>query len=48
MNSEVKPRFQKQIVSVAGANNYAPIDYNVFVLDYANPTTNTNVYNITL
>lgn len=48
MNAEVKLRFQKQIVSVAGANGHAPIDYNVFILDYANPTTDTNVYNITI
>lgn len=46
MNSEVKLRFQKQIVPVAGVNGYAPIDYNVFVLEYVNPTTDTNVYNI--
>ena len=46
MNSESKPRFQKQIVSVAGANGYSPIDYNVFVLDYIDPATATNVYDI--
>lgn len=46
MNSESKPRFQKQIVSVAGTNGYSPIDYNVFVLDYIDPATATNVYDI--
>jgi hypothetical protein len=46
MNSESKVRFQKQIIPVAGANGYAPIDYNVFVLDYIDPATATNVYDI--
>ena len=46
MNSESKVRFQKQIIPVAGANGYAPIDYNVFVLDYIDPATVTNVYDI--
>lgn len=48
MNGETKPRFKKQIVSVYGANDKDPIDYNVFVLDYVDPTTVTNVYDITL
>lgn len=46
--AEVKSRFQKLIMPVAGENNYNPIDYNVFILDYANPTTIENIYEIIL
>lgn len=37
-----------QIIQVAGANSHNPIDYKVYVMDFANPYDTTNVFTATI
>lgn len=48
MNAEIKTSFTKSTVNVEGANAYTAIEYNVYVLDYANANDAGNTYKITL
>lgn len=46
MNAEILPAFAAQTVSVKGANNYAAIDYRVYVQQFASANDKANTYTI--
>ena len=48
MNADVTGTFVKSTVSVEGANNYAPKDYNVWVFEPAVPYENAATLKVTL
>lgn len=47
-NSEIKGSFSYTTISVAGANGYMPVSYNVYTLDFAGAYGQTNTYKVTL
>lgn len=47
-NGEVKDTFQRHIIKVAGANNFEPIDYKVYVYVSAVPAAGQMTYNVTI
>lgn len=46
MNAEILPAFAAQTVPVKGANNYAAIDYRVYVQQFASANDKANTYTI--
>ena len=47
-NSNIVGSFKSTTVSVEGYNSYTAQTYNVYYLDYANATTKTNTYKVTI
>lgn len=48
MNAEIASAFKKSVVNVEGAGSFAGIDYNVYVMDLAEPNNKQNTYKVTL
>lgn len=48
LNAEIKTAFTKSILSVEGANSLDPIEYKVYVTDYAEPNDTANSYKVTI
>lgn len=48
MGAEISPSFVLNTIQVAGENNYNPVDYKTYILDYANPNNTQNTYNVTI
>lgn len=48
LNAQIVGSFKKQLVQVSGANNYNPIEYKVFTLEFANPNNTQNIIKITI
>lgn len=48
MNAEIKTAFTMSQINVEGANGYSPIQYKVYVLDFANPNDTANTYKVTI
>lgn len=48
MGAEISPSFVLNTIQVAGENNYNPVDYKTYILDYANPNDTQNTYNVTI
>lgn len=48
INAEIVSSFEKYFIDVAGENNYIPIKYKVFILDYAYGIRESNVYKVTI
>ena len=46
LNAEIASSFVKSEVQVAGANNYSPIAYKVYTLDFANANDTANTYTV--
>ena len=46
LNAEIKTAFTKHIIQVYGANSYSPIDYKVYVFDFATANDESNIYKI--
>ena len=46
LNAEIASSFTKTEVQVAGANNYSPITYKVYTLDFANANDTANSYTV--
>lgn len=46
LNAEIASSFVKSEVQVAGANNYSPIPYKVYTLDFANANDTSNTYTV--
>lgn len=46
LNAEIASSFAKSEVQVAGANNYSPIAYKVYTLDFANANDTANTYTV--
>ena len=48
MGAEIVQSFEKSVVTVAGDNEYEPIDYKVFVLPFGEPNDAANTFNVTI
>lgn len=48
MGAEISSSFVLNTIKVAGENNYNPVDYKVYILDYANANDTVNTYNVTI
>lgn len=48
LNAEIKTAFKLSTVNVAGANNYNPISYKVYVYDMAEPNGKANSFTVTI
>lgn len=48
MGAEISSSFVLNTIKVAGENNYNPVDYKVYILDYANANDTANTYNVTI
>ena len=48
MNAEILSSFNKQTVSVEGANAYTAITYKVYILDFANANDTANKFTVTI
>lgn len=48
MGAEISSSFVLNTIQVAGENNYNPVDYKVYILDYANTNDTANTYNVTI
>lgn len=48
MGAEISSSFVLNTIQVAGENNYNPVDYKVYILDYANANDTANTYNVTI
>lgn len=48
MGAEISSSFVLNTIQVAGENNYNPVDYKVYILDYANANDTVNTYNVTI
>lgn len=46
LNAEIKSAFTMNTVKVAGANEYAPQDYRVYITDFAAPLEKANSYTV--
>lgn len=46
LNAEIASSFTLNTVQVAGANNYSPINYKVYTLDFANANDTVNTYTV--
>lgn len=46
MNAEIKSSFVKSTVSVEGANKHTPIDYKVYILDFAEANGTANKFTV--
>lgn len=46
LNAEIASSFAQSEVNVAGANNYSPIAYKVYILDFANANDTQNTYTV--
>ena len=47
-DANIVSSFKKEIIAIEGNNNYAPIDYKVYSIDFANPYDTTNYYTFTI
>lgn len=47
-NVNILASFNKSIMEVEGNNNYAPIDYKIYTLNFANPYETANYYTFTI
>ena len=47
-NVNILASFNKSIMEVEGNNNYAPIDYKIYTLNFANPYEVANYYTFTI
>ena len=48
MGAEIGSSFTLNTIQVSGENNYNPVDYKTYILDYANPNDTQNTYNVTI
>lgn len=48
LNAEISGSFKYQQISVGGANDYDPIKYHIYTLDYANANDTVNTYTVTI
>lgn len=48
MGAEIGSSFALNTIQVSGENNYNPVDYKTYILDYANPNDTQNTYNVTI
>lgn len=48
MGAEIGSSFALSTIQVSGENNYNPVDYKTYILDYANPNDTQNTYNVTI
>lgn len=48
MNAEISSSFKYEEIDVGGVNNYDPIKYRVYTLDYANANDTVNTYTVTI
>lgn len=48
MGAEIGSSFSLNTIQVSGENNYNPVDYKTYILDYANPNDTQNTYNVTI
>jgi hypothetical protein len=48
MNAEIVTGFAKSTIKVAGANEYNPIDYKVYIMDFANAIETANTFKVTI
>lgn len=46
LNAEIKSSFVAETISVAGNNSYKPIDYKVYILDFAEPNNTANKFTV--
>lgn len=47
-NTNILNSFKKSIIQIEGNNNYSPIDYKVYTIDFAKPYSTSNYYTFTL
>lgn len=48
LNAEIASAFNKEVCKIGGVNNYNPIDYNVYVLPFANPNDKANSFKVVI
>lgn len=48
LNANITSSFKMELVDVAGANNYNPISYKVYVLDFAKANDTANQFTVTI
>lgn len=48
MNADITSSFSMAELNVAGANEYTPISYKVYTLDFANPNDKANKFKVTI
>jgi hypothetical protein len=48
LDANIINAFKKSIIQVEGCDGYWPIDYKVYVIDFANPYNTANYYTFTI